>query len=82
MFGVAGLLTFLGLATLVATAVLALALALDAWLAALIVALVLLAVAGVVALLGKGQVQQATPPKPEMAMEGLKEDVATMKGQR
>ncbi len=82
MFGAAGLLAFLGLATLVATAILALALALDAWLAALIVAVVLLAAAGVVALLGKGQVQQATPPKPEMAIEGLKEDVATVKGAR
>jgi len=82
MFGAAGLLAFLGLATLVATAILALALALDAWLAALIVAVALLAAAGAVALLGKGQVQQATPPKPEMAIEGLKEDVATVKGQR
>jgi uncharacterized membrane protein YqjE len=82
MFGAAGLLAFLGLATLVATAILALALALDAWLAALIVAVVLFAAAGAVALLGKSEVQQATPPKPEMAIEGLKEDVATVKGQR
>jgi uncharacterized membrane protein YqjE len=82
MFGAAGLLSFLGLATLVATAILALALALDAWLAALIVAVALLAAAGVVALLAKGQVERATPPKPEMAIEGLREDVATMKGQR
>src|SRR6187431_1857160 len=48
MFSAAGLLAFLGLATLVATAVLALALAMDPWLAALIVAVVLFAVAGVV----------------------------------
>ena len=46
MFSAAGLLAFLGLATLVATAVLALALAVDAWLAALIVAVVLFAGAG------------------------------------
>jgi uncharacterized membrane protein YqjE len=82
MFSGAGLLTFLGLATLVATAVLALALAVDAWLAALIVALVLLAGAGVLALLGKKQVQDATPPMPERAVAGVKEDIATVKGQR
>ena len=56
MFGAAGLLALFGLGSLVATAILALALAMDAWLAALIVAVVLFAGAGVVALLGKGQV--------------------------
>jgi uncharacterized membrane protein YqjE len=82
MFSGAGLLAFLGLSTLVATAVLALALAVDAWLAALIVAVVLLAGAGVLALLGKNQVQEATPPMPERAVAGVKEDIATVKGQR
>ena len=82
MFSAAGVLAFLGLATLVATAVLALSLAMDAWLAALIVAVVLFAVAGVVALLGKNQVQEAAPPVPERAVAGVKEDIATVKGQR
>ena len=54
----------------------------DAWLAALIVTVVLFAVAGVLALLGKKQVDQATPLAPEMAVEGVKEDIATVKGQR
>ncbi len=80
LFSGAGLLAFFGVATLVATAVIGLAYAVPAWLAGLIVAVVLFAVAGVVAVLGKGQVQQATPPKPERAIEGLKEDVATVKG--
>ena len=79
MFSGAGLLAFLGLATLVATAILALAQALDAWLAALIVAVVLLLGGGLLALLGKNQVTEATPPKPERAVEGLKEDIATVK---
>lgn len=80
LFSGAGLLAFFGIATLVATAVIALSNVVPAWLAGLIVAAVLLAAAGVVALLGKGQVQQATPAKPEKAIEGLKEDVATVKG--
>ena len=79
LFSGAGLLAFFGFATLVATAVIALSNALPAWLSGVIVAVVLLAAAGVVAVLGKGQVQQATPPKPERAIEGLKEDVATVK---
>lgn len=80
MFSVAGLLGFLGLATLVATAVLALALVVDAWLAALLVALGLLAVAVVAAVAGRSKVAQAGPPKPERALEGIKEDIETVKG--
>lgn len=80
MFSVAGLLAFFGLGTLIACAVLALALAVDAWLAALIVGLVLLAIAGIVAMVGKNKVQEAGPPKPERAIEGVKEDIATVKG--
>ncbi len=81
IFSVAGLLAFFAVATLIATAILALALVLDAWLAALVVALVLLAAAGVAAGVAKNKVQQASPPVPERAIEGLKEDIATMKGQ-
>ncbi len=81
MFSGAGLLALLGLASLVATAILALAQALDAWLAALIVAVVLLLVGGLLALLGKNQVTEATPAMPERAVEGIKEDIATVKGQ-
>lgn len=82
MFSVAGLLAFFALATLIATAVLALATVVDAWLAALIVALVLLAAAAVAGLLGKNKVTAATPAKPERAIEGIKEDIATVKGDR
>jgi uncharacterized membrane protein YqjE len=82
MFSAAGLLAFLGLGTLVATAVLALSLALDGWLAALIVAVVLFAGAGLFAVMGKGQVEEATPVTPDRAVEGVKEDIATVKGQR
>ena len=82
MFSVAGLLGFFGLALLLTTAVLALDLVLPAWLAALIVALLVLAGAAVAGLIGKNKVAAATPAAPERAIEGLKEDVATVKGQR
>ena len=82
MFSGAGLLAFFGFGTLIATAVLALSLVMDGWLAALIVAVVLFAGAGILAVVGKNQVQEATPPMPERAVEGVKEDIATVKGQR
>lgn len=80
LFGAAGLLAFFGAATLIATAVLALALVLPAWLAALIVALVLFAAAGVAALRGKSQVDEGTPVTPERAVAGVKDDIETVKG--
>lgn len=79
MFGVAGLLALYGVGVLIATAVLALALALDAWLAALIVGVVVLAAAGVAAVLGKKRVAEAAPPVPTRAMESVKEDVDTLR---
>jgi uncharacterized membrane protein YqjE len=82
MFSAAGLLAFLGLGSLVATAILALAHALPDWLSALIVAVVLFAAAGGIALVGKREVQQATPAAPEQAIEGVKEDIAVVKGAR
>lgn len=78
--GAAGITALYGLAVLLAAVVLALSLVLPAWAAALVVALALLAGAGVLALRGKDQVQQATPPAPERAIAGLKEDVETVKG--
>lgn len=80
MFSAAGLLAFFAIATLITTAILALALVVDAWLAALIVALVLLVAAAIAALVGKSKVSQATPPVPERAMGGIKQDIATVKG--
>ncbi len=81
LFSAAGLLAFLGLCCVITTAILALAHAVPDWLAALIVALVLLAGAGIAALVGKKEVQQATPPAPEHAIEGVKEDIAVVKGE-
>lgn len=80
MFGAAGVLGLLGAGALVAAAILALALVLPGWAAALIVAAVLLAVAGVAALLGKKRVAAAAPAKPEHAIHGIREDIAVVKG--
>jgi uncharacterized membrane protein YqjE len=75
MFGGAGLFGLYALGALTATAILALATAVDAWLAALIVTVVWAAVAGVLALLGKGRVEQGAPPVPEQTIDSVKEDV-------
>lgn len=64
---------------LIATAIIALAIALPAWLAALIVTVVLLAVAGVLALVGLKHVKKGVPPVPERALENLQDDVETVK---
>jgi uncharacterized membrane protein YqjE len=80
MFSVAGLLAFFAFGSIVATAILALSLVVDAWLAALIVALVLLVGAAVAGIVGKNKVAEAGPPAPERAIQGLKDDIATVKG--
>jgi uncharacterized membrane protein YqjE len=79
LFSGAGLLAFFGAAGLVATAMLALALVMPGWLAALIVTVLLFAAAGVAALLGRRQVQEATPPKPEQTMHNIPRDVQAVK---
>ncbi len=79
LFGGAGLFAFLGLCVLVATGVLALDLVLAAWLAALIVAVVLFVLAGVLALIGKKDVEKASPPVPTQAIAGVQADIAAVK---
>ena len=79
MFGGAGLFGVFALGTLTACMVLALATFLEAWLAALIVTVLYAAVAGVLALRGRAEVQQATPPVPQQAVDSTKEDVAWVK---
>ena len=75
MLAGAAFVAFFGIATLIAVIVLALSTVLDAWLAALIVAVVLLALAGLLAVLGKGQLSRATPAAPEQTIQSVKADV-------
>jgi uncharacterized membrane protein YqjE len=79
LFSSAGLLAFFGGACLIATAILALALVVPGWVAALVVTLLLFAAAGIAALLGRRQVQEATPPKPEQTMDNIPKDVQAVK---
>jgi uncharacterized membrane protein YqjE len=79
MFGGAGVVALYGVGALIATGIAALQLVMPVWLAALIVAVVLFLVAGVLALSGKKQVKQATPPLPSEAVDGVKRDIETVK---
>ena len=79
LFGGAGGLSIYGFGALVAGLILLLATAVDAWIAALIVAAVLFAGAGVLALTGKKQIEQATPPQPEEATASVQRDVDEVK---
>lgn len=74
LFSAAGVLALAGLAGLITTAIVALALVLPLWLSALIVTVVLFIAAGVAALLGKKQLQQVSPT-PERTVENVKLDV-------
>jgi hypothetical protein len=79
LFGGAGVFGLLALGALTATAIAALSLAMDTWLAALIVTIIWAVVAGVMALLGKNRVQEALPPVPANSVESVKEDVQLTK---
>ncbi|MFJ9391168.1 phage holin family protein [Nocardioides sp. NPDC101246] len=78
-FGAAGLVALYGLGVLIAAAILALALVMDAWLAAVLVGVVLLAIAGGIAVFGKKQVSEGVPMKPERAAENLRRDVEAVR---
>jgi VIT1/CCC1 family predicted Fe2+/Mn2+ transporter len=79
LFSGSGVLAFYGGGALIAAAVLGLSEVWQAWLAALVVGLVLLVIAGVLALIARKQVSAAVPPAPQRAMAGVREDVATVK---
>lgn len=80
LFGTAGIVALYGVGALIATVILALALVMSAWLAALIVTLLLFVVAGVAALAGKKQVSVAAPPAPQQTIDSVKADIETVKG--
>lgn len=74
LISAAGVLAFLGAATLIAAIVAALALVLPVWAAALIVAVVLLAVAAVVAMVSRREAERVTPPAPR-TVSNVKQDI-------
>ena len=64
MFGGAGLIALYGVGALIAAAA---------------VGVGLLLIAGILALTGKKEIEEATPPKPELAIESVQRDVDTVK---
>jgi uncharacterized membrane protein YqjE len=81
MFGGAGVAGLMALFALTLTAIFALDTFMKGWLAALIVTLVWGAIAGVLALLGRNRIKEATPPAPQ-TVETVKEDVRWAKNQK
>lgn len=79
LLGGGGLIALYGAGCLIACAVIGLSHVVQPWLAALIVGAALLAIAGVVVLMGKGRIRQATPPVPAEAADSVKADVETIR---
>lgn len=79
LFGAAGLMAFFGLAALITAAIAAIAGPLTVWAAALIVAGGLLLIAGIAALIGRGEVKHAVPPVPEETVDSVHQDVVSLK---
>jgi hypothetical protein len=80
LFGSGGALALYGGGALIAALVLALNEVMPAWVAALIVGVILLFVAGLLALSGKKQVRQGMPPVPKAAADSLRADAETVRG--
>ena len=78
LFGAAAVIGLAALGALTACAIIALALVVDGWLAALIVGGALLLVAGILALAGRSKMRKVAPPVPERAIGGMKRDIATV----
>jgi hypothetical protein len=75
LFGGAGLVSLYGVFGVLAGIVLLLARVMPAWGAALLVGVGLLIVAGLLGLVGRSQVRQATPPVPREAVRGVRADL-------
>jgi hypothetical protein len=79
MLGGGGLVALYGVAAALTAVVLGLAEAMPAWLAALIVAVLLFAVAGVMAVVGRKEIKQAAPPVPQETVDSVKADIDEVK---
>ena len=79
MFGGAGLVALYGVGALIAAAILGLATVIEPWIAAAAIGAGLLIIAGILALTGKKELDEANPPKPEQALESVHQDVETVK---
>jgi Flp pilus assembly protein TadB len=75
LLGSGGLVALYGVGALVLAAIFGLALVMPDWLAAVVVGAVLLVIAGILALAGSSQVQQAVPPTPDRTMRSFRDDL-------
>jgi membrane protein len=79
LFGAAGVVGLYAAGAAVAGIVLLIAQAVATWIAAFITAGALAVIAAVMALAGKSKVEEATPPKPDAAIQSVQADVAEIK---
>jgi len=79
MFGGAGLVALYGVGALIAAAIIGLGTVIELWIAAVLIGILLLAVAGILALTGKKELDEAGPPKPEQTLDSVQQDVETVK---
>jgi hypothetical protein len=79
MMGGSGVIALYGVGCLIASVIIAISRALAPWFSALIVGVALLIVAGIVALMGRAKLRQATPPVPGDAVQSVKADVDEIK---
>ncbi len=77
-----GTFAFFAILVLTAAAILALALVVPAWAAALIVAGALLLLAGIAAAIGVNRLKHGVPPTPSDTIQSVKEDVRVVRGLR
>jgi uncharacterized membrane protein YqjE len=80
MMGGGGMVALYGVACLIACVIIALSHVIQPWLSALIVGALLLVVAGVMAMMGRAKMKQATPPMPTQAVASVKTDVEEIRG--
>jgi uncharacterized membrane protein YqjE len=80
LFGAAGVVALYGVLGLLTALTLALGLVMPYWLAALLVGVVLLGVAGILAVSGRTKVKQAAPPVPSETVASVKADIDTVTG--
>ena len=78
LFGGSGVIALYGVGAAIATVIIALAIVLPPWLAALIVTVGLFLLAGLLALVGRGQVKRAVPVVPTEAKDSIQADIDTV----
>lgn len=77
--GAGGVVALFGAGALVAAAIAGLATVLSVWLSALLIGVLLLIIAGLLAIVGRNQLRRAAPPVPERAVDSVQRDVRTVK---